>query len=204
MDSIKLYAYTFVSRAERIIWTLEALDLPYELIRLDPFKGETMTEEFQSLKVPAKIPILQHGELILTESLAIMEYLCSIKDNQLLPQSGQALINFRHAMYTGATEIEANLWVANQKVKLDFLYPWPDGTKEQALANLERNLPVVWSWLDDRDFIAGDTFTMADIYFYQLIKWVKAYNIEISDKAETYLEKLEDQFPFFTKSGIQF
>lgn len=37
-----LYAYTFRSRAERVLWALRELDHPYEVIRLDPFKGDAV------------------------------------------------------------------------------------------------------------------------------------------------------------------
>ena len=193
---ITLYAFSFPSRAERIIWALAELKLEYELIRLDPFKGEMATDEFKALNVPAKMPVLKHGDECYTESLAIMEYLATLTSNELVPSSGKTALNYRHAMYFGATEIEPYLWIANQKTKLEFLYPWPDGTREQSLENLKKNLPTIWQWLDSRPYIAGDSFSMADIYYHQLLRWVQAYKIDTPETVEAYLQTLESRPAF--------
>ena len=55
---ITLYAHKFRSRAERVIWTLEELELDYRLIRLDAAKGDLQAAEFLSLNPAAKIPVV--------------------------------------------------------------------------------------------------------------------------------------------------
>ncbi|QIM68887.1 glutathione S-transferase [Basfia succiniciproducens] len=72
---IILYALT-QSRAYRIAWLLEILNLPYklEIIERD---GETnlAPDALRSIHPLGKSPIIKDGDLVLTESGAIVEYL---------------------------------------------------------------------------------------------------------------------------------
>ncbi len=62
-------------RTLRAHWMLMELGLDYALRPVRSRSGETMTEEFLALNPKHKIPVLQHGALVLTESAAIIDYL---------------------------------------------------------------------------------------------------------------------------------
>ena len=149
-----LYAYTFRSRAERVLWTLRELEHPYEIIRLEPFKGDTRTPDFKHLNPSGKIPVLVHGKNVLTESLAIMEYLNDIsKDRALTPTDPEEAYNYRKIIHYGLTEIEPYLWLAEQAGRLKALYTWPAGTYAQAINMVKENVALIKAWTDDREFI---------------------------------------------------
>ena len=126
---ITLYAYTFRSRAERIIWTLNELQLDYTLIRLDLSKPkDPQLTEFARLNPTRKIPVLVHDGQVYTESLAIAEYLDSLKpDISLLPSSPAENYRLRHIIHYGVSEIEAYLWLGRQAAHLRQYYSWPEG-----------------------------------------------------------------------------
>ena len=109
-----LYAYTFRSRAERVIWVLNELKLDYKLVRLDPSKGDTSTPEFLKLNPGKKIPVLVHKDHVFTESLAIMEYLNRIaNEGVLVPEKRDENYAFRNLIYYMLSEVEAYLWIAD-------------------------------------------------------------------------------------------
>ena len=58
------------SRALRVIWALEELGQPYELVKAMP-----RSEEILKYNPLGKIPALIDGEDVLTDSVAIMTYL---------------------------------------------------------------------------------------------------------------------------------
>lgn len=191
MDELILYAYTFRSRAERVLWTLRELELPHRVVRLDPMKGETRTAEFLRLNPAAKIPVLIHGDRALTESVAIMEYLNDISPTQhLIPRGAADNYRFRRAMHFGLTEVEPYLWVADQAGRLKQVYRWPDGTREDSLEQLRRNIASVWQWVNPDGFIASEAFSLADIYFYQLITWANRHGVALPGNVQKYLECL--------------
>src|SRR6266436_6005567 len=63
------------SRTMRAHWMLLELGLEYRFHPIRSRTGETQTEEFKRLNPRHKIPVLQHGSLVLTESAAIIQYL---------------------------------------------------------------------------------------------------------------------------------
>lgn len=193
-----LYAYTFRSRAERVVWTLKELDYPYELIRLDPFKGEASTPEFRYLNPSGKIPVLLHGEKILTESVAIMEYLNDIsKQHALVPTGPDEAYHYHKVMSYGLTEIEPYMWLAEQASRLKQLYTWPDGTYEKAINMVKENIGPISQWTEGRAFIGGNQFSLADIYYYSLITWAQQHDgIQFSSATDHYLRQLEQREAF--------
>jgi glutathione S-transferase len=198
MDELVLYAYTFRSRAERVLWTLRELGMPHRVVRLDPRKGETRTAEFLQLNPAAKIPVLVHGERVLTESIAIMEYLNDISASRhLIPKGAADNYRFRRILHFGLTELEPYLWVADQAGRLKQMYRWPDGTKADAVLQLRKNIAALWEWVKPQEFIANENFTLADIYFYQLITWANRHGVEAPEHVQRYLQRLElrEAFP---------
>ena len=62
-------------RTMRAHWMLIEFGLDYEMRPIKSRGGETRTPEFLALNPRHKIPVLQHGDLVLAESFAIMTYL---------------------------------------------------------------------------------------------------------------------------------
>ena len=63
------------SRTIRPIWIAEELGLSYTLKPIGPRTGETQTESYTQINPKQKIPALEDGELLLSESVAICCYL---------------------------------------------------------------------------------------------------------------------------------
>jgi len=197
-----LYAYPFRSRAERVIWTLKEFCYSFDVIRLDPLKGEINTPEFIKLNPARKMPVLIENEKVFTESLAIMEYLNDISDSiKLIPTEPAEAYDYRKKVHYGLTEIEPYMWIAEQSTRLKGLYDWPDGAYESTHAILKLHLPVVFSWLEKNSYIASGQFTLADIYFYSLLTWAKQQKIEVPEHINSYIKNLE-QRSFFPKEAL--
>jgi glutathione S-transferase len=64
------------SRSQRVLWLLEELGLPYEIVRYqrDP-KTMLAPRELRAIHPLGKSPILQDGDVTLAESGAVVEYL---------------------------------------------------------------------------------------------------------------------------------
>lgn len=197
MEELILYTYTFRSRAERVLWALREFGLPHKVIRLDPFKGEALTPQFLKLNPAAKVPVLIHGDAVLTESLAIMEYLNDLSAQiKLIPTVNPALYQYKKMIYYAATEIEPYLWISWQATGLKKIYRWPEGTSDECFKRVERALPSVYKALEDSAYIAGDEFTLADIYYNHLLTWAQASGSKLPVQAITYLSNLSKRAHF--------
>ena len=78
--------YAPKSRAMRIVWLLEELGLPYELINYDLGGQNMRSATFRQLNPMGRVPVLEDGDVCLNESGAIVEYvLARYADGRLRP-----------------------------------------------------------------------------------------------------------------------
>lgn len=62
------------SRAGRIVWLLEELELPYELNRMDFSPKDLKSDEHRARHPLGRVPVLEDGDVTIYESGAIVEY----------------------------------------------------------------------------------------------------------------------------------
>jgi glutathione S-transferase len=72
------------TRAGRIVWLLEELQLPYELNRMEFHPRALKSEEHRARHPLGRVPVLEDGEVLLYESGAIVEYLIARHGNGAL------------------------------------------------------------------------------------------------------------------------
>ena len=83
---MKLYEFG-PTRSIRVRWTLQELGADFEPIRVNLAAGEQGRPEFLKINPAGKIPVLVDGDLVLTESVAIVLYLAEkYSDRGLLPR----------------------------------------------------------------------------------------------------------------------
>jgi glutathione S-transferase len=63
------------SRAGRILWLLEELQLPYELNRMEFSPKALKSDEHRARHPLGRVPVLEDGDVMLYESGAIVEYI---------------------------------------------------------------------------------------------------------------------------------
>jgi len=103
------------------MWGLKELDADFEFVPVNLAVGEHRRPEFLRLNPAGKVPVLVDGDLVLTESAAIVMYLADkYREKQLLP----ADLNERAQAYRwtlfAVTELEQPLW---RMTRHTFLYP---------------------------------------------------------------------------------
>jgi glutathione S-transferase len=162
---MKLYEHSSSGNCLKCRLVLRALDLPYESVEVDLFRGETRTDEHFARNPDGRIPVLEtdDGDLI-PESGAILLHLA--EGTPLLPPPGLARTRVHQWMFFEQNRIEADLAVA-RFLKL----AGRDATMPEVFANrLERGRDALAAL--DRGlagggpFLAGEAFTVADIALY--------------------------------------
>lgn len=150
------------SQSERIVWLCEELDIPYALKRYerDP-KTRLAPVEYRALTPFGTAPVITDGALALGESAAIVEYLARIHgQGQLMTRPDAAnyadflfWFHFSNGSLMPAAMIDS---VARRLGGKNPLVTALCARHQRAHALLEQRLAGV-------PFLAGDTFTAADI-----------------------------------------
>ncbi|MGB8699531.1 MAG: glutathione S-transferase family protein [Thermosynechococcaceae cyanobacterium] len=180
MTQLKLYGGAR-SRASIVQWYLEELQTPYEFVKLDMQAGEHRQPEFLALNPMGKVPVLTDGDLILSESGAILLYLAR-KYDPTFPQTIEA-------------QAEIDQWVlfANSTLAIG---AFVESTRD-------REVPILLTPLSDRllqqPFILGDVFTVADVAVGSVLAYLPMMlKLDFSPYpgVAAYLQRLSDRSAF--------
>ena len=170
---MKLYEFG-PSRALRVRWTLQELDVPFEAVTIDLRAGEHRSPEFLKINPAGKLPVLVDGDMVLTESVAIVLYLAEkYPDKRLIPADpAQRAQLYRWLLFT-ATELEQPLWrIACHTL----LYPEDKrlpGEIALARGDFAKMAPVMETHMQGRQFVVGDTATVGDFVLAYTLDWAK-------------------------------
>jgi glutathione S-transferase len=152
-----------------VVWALEELGLPYELIPALP-----RSEVALAANPSGKIPALVADGVTLTDSTAIITYLAD-RHGALTYPAG----SLQRAEQDGFTqfaldEVEGPLWLA---AKHRFVLPEAlrvPAIKETARAEFARAMETLELRLGDREFVTGARFTLPDIILGHCADWAEA------------------------------
>jgi glutathione S-transferase len=65
-----------VSQSDRIVWLMEELGLPYKLEWYNRGADQLMPPEYAALHPASTAPVIEDGDVLLSESAVILEYIC--------------------------------------------------------------------------------------------------------------------------------
>lgn len=165
------------SRSQRVLWLLEELELPYELVKYerDP-KTMLAPPSLQAIHPLGKSPVITDGDKTIAESGWILEYLVeTYGKGRLVPPAGtQAYRDYRYFMHyaEGSLMPFLLLTLIFRKVKTApmpfFVKPIArkiaDGVSQRFVdPNVTRHLTFLGDHLAKHAWFAGDELTAADI-----------------------------------------
>lgn len=148
-------------------FTLEAVDLMTKRL------GDG--SDYLAINPKGQIPALQLDDgTLITEAVVIMQYLAdSVPQKNLLAATGE-MSRYKTLEWQNyiATELHKGFTPL-------FRPDTPDEYKPTVRGLLEKKLSFVNGELASREFIAGDHFTIADAYLYNVLRWARAIKLEM-------------------------
>lgn len=148
--------------------TLAEIGVPYELTLVERDADGRPPPEYLALNPWGRIPTLEDGELVLTESAAICLHLADAHpEARLAPAVGTA---GRSELYRWL------LWLSNtvQMTLMRHFYPeryGGEGVKAAADRDLAEHFELVERHLGGRDWLVGPECTVADFFLFMLTRW---------------------------------
>jgi glutathione S-transferase len=163
---LKVYGFARVNkfahgntRDLRVLWTLEEIGLPHEIVGMDHPNHDLDSEAFRAKNLFGQLPVIDDEGVVVTESGAILLYLAR-KTGKLMPRD-----------LAGEAQVLRWSVAALNTIEMPMLSMWfvgisgGKGTKpHDALREWsDMRLRQLDGWLAQRTFIATDEFTVADI-----------------------------------------
>jgi len=178
---------------QKVLWLADELNLEYTHTPLGGRFGATDSQDFLQINPLGKIPVLRHHDKVIWESNTIVRYLadCFAKDTWIASTAYErsqderwmdwsierlepAFIGVFWGFYRTPTDLRDNNAIQNSIVKC------------------ETCLSHVGNYLADKDFLNGDSPSVADIalgvYLYRL--WAIDLEIKFPDNIQRWYNRL--------------
>jgi glutathione S-transferase/3-isopropylmalate dehydratase len=179
------------SRSIRIAWLLEEMGLPYRIKQVDMLAAE-QDPAFLAVNPANYIPAIQDGEVVMVESIAIMEYLMGrYGPTPLAPAphdpSFPAYQQFLHLGEAGLATlmmpVVVSRFIAPEAERENWGATW-------CLQSFQKRLKLVSDRLATSAYLAGEAFTAADISVsYALTLGQRHCGITLGEAEQAYLAR---------------
>jgi glutathione S-transferase len=191
------------ARTMRPVWVAEELGLNYRLAAIGPRTGETKTPQYTQLNPKQKIPFYTDEYIQLSESVAICRYLINRHGNEstLLPSNSieqQAKEDEWVSFIYGELD-ETSLYVIRRHEALAHIYGEAPNAISAAKEYVLRQLTVVEQFLQSKEFLLEERFSLADVFLTTCLDWVHVYGITMPSSLQDYRTSI-NQRPAYLKA----
>jgi glutathione S-transferase len=188
-DELVFYTHP-MSRGRIVRWMLEEVGQPYETRVMD-YATTLKAPEYLAINPMGKIPAIRHGEAVVTETAAICAYLADA-----FPQAGLApppgdprrAPYYRWLLFGGGpveSVVVSTALGVQVKPEQKRLVGWGDAAD---------TLNVLEAAVSAGDYIAGDSFSAADLYISSQLGWGMQFGaIEKRPAFERYSERMQSR-----------
>lgn len=170
-EKIKIWGRTTSINVQKALIALSECTLDYEQEIIGRQHGGTFEADYYPLNPNGNIPTLKDGDFILWESNAIVAYLCEKYGTEgLRPQNEQERALCHQWMIWQITVVYPILHPVFLSKIRTAEYKGSQEAVDMAPEKMSKALDILETQLDDRDFILGDRFSMADIPLGTILK----------------------------------
>ena len=158
--SAKFYCFGESGNAYKAALTMELTGFDYTPVHLNFFKSEARSDAFREISVMGEVPVMIDGDLTLSQSGAIQQYVVDKTGKLGGSEADKYEVlrwllwdNHKMSSQAGMTRFLMNFLPEDKR---------PQGVIEFTQGRLNASYAVLNSHLEGRDWIVGDSITMAD------------------------------------------
>ncbi|MEQ8356659.1 MAG: glutathione S-transferase family protein [Kiloniellaceae bacterium] len=155
-----------MSRGRIVRWMLEEIGCPYSTKIVD-YGPAMQAADYLAINPLGKVPAIRHGSQLVTECAAICAYLAdAFPDAGLAPPPVERGNYYRYLFFAAGPLEQAT---TNHHLGFE-----PEGPRDQGMAGygtFTRTMNALENLVPAKGFVAGKTFSAADVYFGSHIGW---------------------------------
>lgn len=179
-----------------IMLLAKALGIHFNIKIVNTMKGEQFAPEFLQINPQHTLPTIDDNGFILWESRPIMTYLVSkyAKNDSLYPKDPKKRAIVDQMMY-----FDASLYSNFFKCYMPIIKGIANSIDEAALARAEKSFEVLNTFLNGKEFAAGDNLTIADFTISTTICTALSVDFDISryDNVAAYYDRCKENLERF-------
>lgn len=179
------------SRSLRVLWLLEELGVPYELVSYERTKEFRAPPELARIHPLGKAPVIVDDGLVLAESATILRYLNDRHGNGTLTPPAGTSERTQHEEWLDYVESSAGTPILISLVggRVGGMGEGMTGFIRPLVA---KTLDYITSGIGDRPYLMGDRLTLADIQMSYMLAMARIGGLLDDRPALTaYLDRLE-------------
>ena len=182
---IKLYHHPF-TRAAGVVWALEEVGEPYELVFTDIMKGAHKSGDVIAQNSMGKLPVLVDGDATVSESAAIDLYLA---DRYALGRLAPPTDDPRRGSYFRWSLFAPSVIEPGSMAKAG---NWEFRPSNAGWGDFETMLQTIEGAVSNGNFLLGDMFSMADVIFGGTLRFMLRFKMMTATAAvQAYVDRLE-------------
>lgn len=156
---------------------LREAEVPFEIEKVDLRTKKTDAgTDYDTINPKSYVPalVMNNGEL-LTEGPAIVQYVADLAPGKRLAPPAGTLERYRLQEWLNYISAEIH-----KSFGMLFNPKAPEDIKDATRARLGKRIGFAATALEGKDYLLGDTFTVADAYLFTMLRWAYSMGIDLS------------------------
>ena len=191
---ITIYGDAISGNCLKVKWTCERVGIPFTWVDVNVVKRETRSDAFLAMNPAGQVPtiVLEDGRA-LAQSNAIILHLA--EESRLIPGDSYQRAKMLEWMFWEQYSHEPTLAVVRFQVK--YLGRPRSEVNPELVARAEAALALMDRALSGRNFLVGETLTLADIALVAYTRFAADGGFVLADypAVEAWVGRVEDELP---------
>ncbi|MBU3018428.1 glutathione S-transferase [Paraglaciecola agarilytica] len=175
-NAIKIHSFPLSGHAQRVELFANIAGIAHDVINVDLAGGEHKRAPFLALNPTGQVPVLEDGDVVITDSNAILVYLARKYAPIYLPTDAVLEAQIQKFLSLAAGEIAFG--PCNARLITVFNAPHD---ADFAIATANKVLAKLDAHLEGRTFLVGDSPSIADIAIYTYTAHAPEGNVSLTE-----------------------
>ncbi|MTI45210.1 glutathione S-transferase [Roseibium hamelinense] len=177
-----------MSRGRVVRWMLEEIGQPYET-KVISYGPEMKSDAYRAINPLGKVPALVHSGKVITECAAICAYLADAFPEAGLAPALDARADYYRWLFFSSGPMETCL--VNRSMGFEVS---PERQRQAGYGVYEDMLDVAEMAVSGKTYIAGGSFSAADVYFGMNLEWAMQFGtVEPRPAFKAYVANLNQR-----------